>query len=64
MTWKKFSLTTSGISSTISLRGHTSNKFKNKLFLYGGVTGFNKYSDKLYEVDLEVRNILFLYKRN
>ena len=30
--------------------------------LYGGVTGFNKYSDKLYEIDLKVCFILFYNK--
>jgi hypothetical protein len=51
--------------STLTLRGHTSNLIKNKadeniLIVYGGVTGFNKYSDKFYEINLKVY-FLFIF---
>ena len=55
--------------STISLRGHTANYVKdsdmkeangNGLILMGGVSGFNKYSDKIYIICLKVL-ISFLF---
>jgi hypothetical protein len=60
--WEKVSLTNKNNSNSVSLRGHTSNlvtllnnKSRDKyLYIYGGVCGFNKYSDKIYKICLKV----------
>jgi hypothetical protein len=50
--------------TNISLRGHSMNKYNDILIVYGGVSGFNKFSNKIYEISLKVYFNLFLYKRN
>ena len=41
-------------NSCVSLRGHTSDWLNNKLIIFGGVSGFYKFSDKIYEINLDV----------
>jgi hypothetical protein len=54
--WEKIILNTNGNNqSTTCLRGHSCISYKNHLIVYGGISGFNKYSSKLYQINLKVK---------
>jgi len=57
--WEQISLENKS-NSMISLRGHSSALLlkSKKLLIYGGVIGFTKFSDKIFEISLLVWNIL------
>lgn len=59
--WELIPLT-SKTNSQISLRGHTSHilRSSNKLLIYGGVSGFSKFSNKVIEISIIVL-ILFTF---
>lgn len=68
-TWEKIplflSLSKKQAPSNISLRGHSTHfLMKNNeshLLVYGGVTGFNKYNENIYYINVQVLNsLLFL----
>lgn len=44
------------VISSLSLRGHTCEilQSEDKLLLFGGITGFNKYTNTVYEINLKV----------
>jgi hypothetical protein len=59
--WDQIQLETK-TNCKISLRGHSSHLLKNfnKLLIYGGVSGFSKFNDKVIEISIVVL-ILFIF---
>jgi hypothetical protein len=49
LNWEKISL-----NNNIALRAHTCNYLPGKLYIFGGLSGFSKFSKKLYEINIKV----------
>jgi hypothetical protein len=53
-------------TNSISFRGHTSEyvKSEDKLVVYGGIKGINKYNNLVYEINLKVQiSLIFIIEK-